>query len=468
MEPTTRLPHGPKGIPVLGSALAFMRDPLRFYQDVSRDYFGLAYARLGSVDLYIASDPALVETLLVGKHRDCVKDVITRELFPLVGNGLITNDGDSWRRQRKLSAPPFQPKHIIEYADVMVECSQRAFATYRHDEQRDFHRDIMALTLEIVGKTLLGFDPQSESERVAQAMEDAIPYFEERLFSLRGLLPRQLPSSAARRFRRAKRELDQVVRAVIARAQNDGSAESKYLLARLIRSRDEDGRGMTEQQVADEAITMLLAGHETTALAVMFCVYELSRNPDIARDVRSEIDTQLAGHPARNSDLPRLPLLDAVIREVLRLYPPAPVFGREVAVPLELGGYDIPRGATIGVSPYAMHRNPRYFPEPDRFHPQRWLSGSTDALPKFAYFPFGGGPRICIGQHFALMEAALILATLLQQVELEVPAGFRMELKPVITLRSRYGLPVRARRREPSEHQSPQRTGNSTQPEALG
>ena len=442
METTARLPHGPKGLPMLGSALAYMRDPLGFYQAISRDYFGLAHTRLGALHLYIASDPALVETLLVGKHRDCVKDLITRELFPLVGNGLVTNDGDSWRRQRKLSAPPFQPKHIVEYADVM------------------------ALTLEIVGKTLLGFDPQSESKRVAEAMEDALPYFEERLFSFRGLLPRALPSSAARRFRRAKRELDEVVRAVIARAQND-SAESTYLLARLVRAKDEDGHGMTDQQVADEAITMLLAGHETTALAVMFCVYELCRNPEIAHEVRSEVDTQLAGQPARNSDLPRMPLLDAVIREVLRLYPPAPIFGREVAVPIELGGYDIPRGATIGVSPYAMHRNPRYFPEPDRFRPQRWLDGSTDALPKFAYFPFGGGPRICIGQHFAMMEAALILATLLQSLEIEVHADFRLELAPIITLRSRHGLPVRVRQRAASVRENRQHAASATQAEPL-
>jgi cytochrome P450 len=262
----------------------------------------------------------------------------------------------------------------------------------------------------------------------------------------KALLPPSFPTRKLLKFRRGKRDLDAVVKAIITRCRNDG-AKGEYLLARLLRSRTEDGQEMPEQLLLDEAVTMLLAGHETTALTLMFAVYLLSSHPDEAARLRADIDTVLQGRPIAVEDLKQLPFLDAVVREALRLYPPAYAFGRETTAPFELGGYQIPVGSQIAVSPYGIHRNGRYFREPDRFRPERWLNGETDDLPRFAYLPFGGGHRVCIGSHFALLEIGVALASLLQQVELTVVPGFELKLDPVITLRSEHGMPVRVKRR---------------------
>lgn len=446
MFETEKLSNGPRGLPLLGSLLEMAKDPLAFHVRLVRDYQPLASFRLGPANYYAVTDPDVIEELLVGKHRDCVKDRVTRELYPLVGKGLLTSDGDPWRRQRKLSAPPFSPKNISAYADTMVDCARRAFAEYQDGQVRDFHVDIMAVTLEIVGKTLLGFDTNSDAERVARAMDDAIPYFEQRLFTIRGLLPKSLPLPTHVRFRRAKRDLDAVVNQIITRAREAGP-ESNHLLARLMHAHDETGQGMSQAQLADEALTMLLAGHETTALAIMFTVYALADHPAVADQLRAEVDKRLQGRPITRDDLTELPLLDAVLRETLRLYPTVPMFAREVASPIELGGFVVPRHAQVITSPYAIQRSPQFYTAPNAFRPERWLDGSTVSTPKFAYFPFGGGPRVCIGQHFALMEAKLVLATLIQQVVLSVPDDFIMDLSPVITLRSRNGLRVNVARR---------------------
>ena len=453
MQAEILVPPGPGGLPVVGSIAALFRDPLGFHQRLCRDYHGVVRVKVPGSAVYALTDPQLVETLLVGKHRECVKDLMTHELRPLVGRGMLTSDGDAWRRQRKLAAQHFAPRSMEQYADIMVADAREAFASYEEGELRDFHHDIMALTLKIVGKTLLGVDTEAETKRVAEALDSVIPYMEQRLFGFRGLLPASIPWASTRRFRRAKRDLDDLVSTIIRRAQR--LQEGDFLLARLIRARDESGSGMSDQVLADEAITMLLAGHETTALAVMFAVHSIATHPAVAALLRAELDEHVGERPLCYADAGRLPVLEAVVKETLRLYPPAPLVGRELAVPIEIGGYDLDRGVQIYMSPFAIQRDPRHYPEPDAFNPDRFLDGSTASLPKFAYFPFGGGPRVCIGQYFAMMEAKLILATLLQQVELIVQPGFKLELQPVVTLRSRYGLPVRVRRRRPGESVGP-------------
>lgn len=447
MQERIERPPGPRGYPLVGAALSVIKNPLRFYSQMTLDYGDISYARLGTAHFYMVNESSLIEEFLVGQHKDCVKDAVTRSLFPLVGQGLLTSDGELWKRQRKLASPSFSPKRITAYGDVMVHCAERAFAAFRDGETRDFHTDIMTLTLEIVGRTILGVNTREEGERISAVLEVTMNYLEERLYSLASLQPFDPPTPRKRRFTRAKAELDHIVRAIIAESRQSGD-QADHLLARLIHARTEDGEAMSEQQLLDEAVTMLLAGHETTALALMYAVYTLSRHPEAARRLREEIDRELGGRPATVADLPRLPFLDACARETLRLYPPAYAFGREVVSAFTLGGYTIPVGTQIATSPYGMQRNPRYFAQPEAFKPERWLDGSTRALPRFAYFPFGGGPRVCIGNHFAMMEIALVLATLAQQLELTVPPGFELALAPVITLRSRHGLPVRVRRRD--------------------
>jgi cytochrome P450 len=447
MSTALRLPPGPRRLPIVGSLPAFGRDPLRFLLDLGRNHGDVSYTRFVRTPLYMLNRPELIDEVLIGKHRDCIKDVGTRELIPLVGHGLLTSEGDAWRDQRKLAAPPLQPKRIASYAQTMVACATRELLAFKDGERRDLHEDMMRLTLEIVGKTLLGVDASSEAERIARILEVTMAYMDKQLRSVEGLLPLWVPTPSRYRFGKALAELDAIVYGMIARCKAQGP-NAENLLARLVHARDEDGKAMSDVQLRDEAVTMLLAGHETTALTLSFAVYLLSENEPVAVRLRAEIDGQLAERPARMEDLQKLPYLNAVVRETLRLYPPAYAIGREVLRDFELGGYLIPKGSQVMMCPYVVQRDPRLFAEPDRFNPERWLDPASDALPRFAYFPFGGGPRVCIGNHFAMMELALVLSVIVQQVELEVAPGFELEVDPIVTLRPAAGVPVIVHRRK--------------------
>jgi cytochrome P450 len=445
MSQGLRRPAGPRVFPLLGALPLIARDPLAFYSRMSCDFGPISYAPVVRSELYVVGGPELVDELLTVRHKSLIKDSITRALRPLVGDGLLTSEGELWKRQRKLSAPLFAPKRLLSYEQAMVDCAQRAFASFQHGQRRDFHVDSMAVTLEVVARTLLGISDPTQLAEVGQLVDTVLAYYAERLHSWGVLLPLDFPTPAYRRFVRAKRELDALVRGVIDHVRRQ-DADADHLLARLVRARSDDGQGMSEQQLLDEAVTMLLAGHETTALTLMFTVYLLSRHPPEAAKLQQEIDDVLGGRPVRVSDLEHMPVLDSVLRESLRLYPPAYVFAREATESFELGGHQLPAGAQILISPYAIQRNPRLWSQPTRFDPSRWLTGEARKLPRFAYLPFGGGNRICIGSHFAMQEAALLMATLLQQVALDVQPGFQLQLEPVVTLRSRSGLPVRVRR----------------------
>jgi cytochrome P450 len=413
-------------------------------------YGPIAYTRIGGTRMYMLGDPALIEETLLGRYRECVKDAGTREVIPLVGLGLLTSEGELWKRNRKLASPPLSPKRIANYADTMVECTERMCESFRDGEVRDIHVDMMALTLEVVGKTLLGFDARGEAERIARILDVSMIYFDKQLRTWQGLLPKWVLTRDRIAFRKVLVELDQIVYGIIDRCRKSDH-EAEHLLARLINARDEDGQAMSDTQLRDEAVTMLLAGHETTAIALSFAIYALSENPEIAQRLRDELDTKVSSRRLTLADLNALPYLDAVSKETLRLYPPAWAIGREVVTPFELGGYTLNPGAQIIMSPYTTQRDGRIFPEPERFKPERWLDGSTDDLPKFAYFPFGGGARVCIGNHFATMELKLLLGTLMQHVELKVLPGFKLKLEPIVTLRPKTGVKVRVHRKRAAE-----------------
>jgi cytochrome P450 len=440
-----RLPPGPKRRPLLGSLPELSRDPLGLLDDLAFHYGPIAYTTIGPSRLYLINEPELIEEALIGRARDCIKDPGTRELIPLVGHGLLTSEGELWRRQRKLASPALSPKRIAGYADTMVDCARRAFAELPEGE-RDVSADMMRLTLEIVSKTLLGVDARAEADRIAHVVDVAMVYFDKQLRTWRGILPKWIPTPDRIAFRKVLPELDAIIGAMIARCRA-GDAEADHLLARLVQARDEDGQPMSDAQVRDEAVTMLLAGHETTALTLSFAGLALARDPAAAQRARDEVDALLGARPATIADLPRLPFVEAVVKEALRLYPPAWIIGREVLRPFELGGYTLPAKVELVMSPYTMQRDPRFFHEPTRFAPERWLEPAIEALPRFAYFPFGGGPRVCIGNHFAMMEATLVLATLLQQLELSEANGYRLELAPVVTLRPAHGIRLRVARR---------------------
>jgi cytochrome P450 len=447
------------GLPLIGVAPAFVRDPLGFMLDLSRRYGDIASAQFGPRQMIWLNHPRLIEDVFVGQHRACIKDRTTREFRSFLGNGLLTSEGDFWRAQRKLAAPALQPKRIESYAATMVECTEAFAASLRDEEVRNIHSDIMELTLEIVGRTLLGFDTRRDAARVGAAVEDVIAYFDQRLFSPTGILLQYLHLPMRTRYERAVQALDEVVGRMVERARHDARAgRSDYLLAHLAAARGDDGQQMSDRQLRDEATTLLLAGHETTALTIIYALYLLSHDDAAQARLRAELEQLGAAAPTAN-DLARLPYLDAVVRESLRLFPPVWALSREVTKSFQLGGYTIPAGVEVSCSPYSLQRDPRFFREPDRFLPERWLDTARAAPPRFAYVPFGAGPRTCIGNHFAKLEASLVLAALLQQVKLQVVPGHQLELSPVITMRPKHGLPVIVRRLRPRGHPSARADG---------
>jgi len=441
-----RRPPGPRGWPLVGSSIAFLRAPLPFTLHLARDYGPITYVRFGPNPTYVLNEPELIEQVLLGRHRECVKDKYTRDLIPLTGQGLITSEGELWQRQRRLAAPALQPRRISDYAETMLRATQHICSRVIDGAVRDIRADFAELTLEIVSKTLLGADTRAQADRVGHALEAFMDFYERQYYSLEGLLPLWIPTRARSRMRSAIAGLDAVIGEVIARCRRD-SGDEAHLLARLVRSRGDDGAAMDERQLRDEAVTMLMAGHETTALALTFAVYLLASHPAVTARLRRELNAPLSAADGSLAGRSASPYLTAVIRESLRLYPPVYVIGREVVTPFELGGFALPTGSLLAISPYALHRDPRFFPEPERFMPERWLEAGAAALPKLAYIPFGGGPRVCIGNYFAMLEIGIVLGEFVKQFDFELLASFELRLKPLVTLRPEGRVPLRLRRR---------------------
>jgi cytochrome P450 len=298
---------------------------------------------------------------------------------------------------------------------------------------------MMRLTLEIVARTLFGASVEGQAERVGRAMDVVMKYWASPV----ALFPwlQWLPTPGNRRYRQAVRELNGIIADTIARRRGAGP-DGDDLLSRLLTERDEDGKQMTDQELRDEVVTLFLAGHETTALALSFCFYLLAQHPEAAARLCAELDEVLGERAPTVADVPRLRYTDWVVKESMRLYPPAPSIGREALNDCEIGGYHVPKGAQIALSQWVVHRDPRWYDDPEAFKPERWDNDLARRLPRCAYFPFGDGPRICIGNHFALMEAVLILATIARRCCLTLVPGYRLELLPSITLRPKRGMPM--------------------------
>jgi cytochrome P450 len=445
----------PKGRLLFGHLADFRADRLGFFTRCARTYGDVVPLRIMGRRLALFSHPDLIEQVLVTQASKFVKHFGLRMYMPILGNGLVTSEGEFWRRQRKLAAPAFQGTRIASYAPAMVDATARMLEQWPcngSDHVRDVHDDMMRLTLEIACRTLFGADACPEPARVGHAMHEGLQAIAVR-FGRPFPIPDWFPTPANLRLRRAMRTLDGIVGGVIARrrrlsdvaeGERDGDGD---LLAILLRARNDDGSAMSDAQLLDEVRTLFLAGHETTALALTYAIHLLSRSPDAQELLHAELSAVLGGRLPAHADLARLPYARKVIAESLRLYPPADVLGREAIADCTIGDVPVRKGQTIFMSPWVMHRDPRYFPDPDTFAPARWTDAFERALPRFAYFPFGGGPRYCIGQTFATAEAILLLATLCQQFAFAPDPTFSLELWPSITLRPRNGVRVRAQRR---------------------
>jgi cytochrome P450 len=412
---------------VVRSTASMLREPLEFITRISKEHGDVVKFRLAAREVYLFNHPDAIEDLVIG-HKDLlVKDWLTRELSLVVGQGLLISEGALWKKQRKMIQPGFHRERIAKYADVMVRYTLRAIEQWKDGETRDVHLELMRLALEIVAQTLFGVEVGEASHRLEQASS----VLTKRFSGIESKIPIGLPIPANRRARDAIAALDEITYGII-RARRE-SGDTGDLISMMLNAGDMDDR-----QLRDEAITLLVAGHETTAVSLGWSLYVLSRHPEIAAKLRAELDAVLDGRPATAEDVPKLRYTDWCVRESMRLYPPAWAIGREALEPMKIAGVPVKKGAQLWAAQWVVHRDPRWFPQPNAFRPERWENIS---IPKHAYFPFGGGPRICIGNAFAMMEMVLVLATIMQRFEFESVRDVRVV--PSVTLRPKGGLPLR-------------------------
>jgi cytochrome P450 len=445
MPTSTARPPGPPGTPIRGNLDAFTGRRLDFFLEVARQYGDLASFRLGPKRVFLASHPDLVERVLVTDARHYIKHFGARMYKPVLGNGLVTSEGDFWLRQRRLSQPAFSKNRVLSYAPVMAEAADRMLATWADGKEVDIHYEFSSLTSAIALKTLFDLDDAGDRKRFTDTLRRAFDLMSARFRQL-VRVPLWVPTPANVRLRRAARELFRVVDGFIA-AGRARPHPGDDLLSRLLAARDEDGSQMTADQLRDEAMTLYLAGHETTAITLTWSWFLLARHPHVEEKLAAEWRAVLGGRTPTADDLGKLPYTDAVITESMRVYPPVYLIGREATTDLELGGYRVKKGCTVFMSQWVSHRDPRYFPDPEAFRPERWLDGLAKRLPKYAYYPFGGGPRVCIGNTFALTEAAILLAAIGQRYRFTVSLDGPPKLNPQITLLPKDGMPAVLRRR---------------------
>ncbi|HEV2299168.1 MAG TPA: cytochrome P450 [Candidatus Acidoferrales bacterium] len=452
MSPRPTRPPGPRGLPLVGIALQVRKGGLAVLAQAARDYGDVVHIPLAfGQSRILINHPDLVEQVLVLQHNKFQKTALARAATEkLLGNGLLNSEGEFWRRQRRLAQPAFQKSRVNEYAATMIEHALAHADKWREGEEREMSEEMSRLACGVAVKTLFGVDVGPEADRIGENLTFLMRFQMDRLRSpIR--LPQNFPTPKQRRAQAAFDFLDAYVYRIIAERRARGG-DGTDLLSRLIAAMDEDGSQMTPQQLRDETMTLFLAGHETTALTLAWTWYLLARNPSAESRLHEELTRFIGTRSVRPEDLESLPYLDAVIREALRLYPPAYVIGRLAIEPVELGGYSFPAGTTILMSPWILHRDPRYFAEPDSFCPERWLDGLAARLPSHAYFPFGGGPRRCIGQGFAMMEAALVTATLARCFHFELSSGQPVEPEPLVTLRPHGGIRMKIHRRVEVAH----------------
>lgn len=450
-------PPGPKGTLIMGNITQFSEDEPNFLLENIKQYGDIVYFRLAHLHTYLLGHPDLIREVLVTQRDNFAKAPLDRRILgKFLGNGLLTSDGNFHKRQRRLAQPAFHSQRIQGYAEVMVDYTEQVMAKWEDGAVIDVADEMMHLTMLIVSKTLFDADGITGNGKTAATIGNAMHDLQavsnrdyQRGFSLPGWIP-----TADNRLRnQAKANFSEVMEQIIAErrqtAVNGQVTDTGDLLSMLMLAVDEDGEFMDDRQLRDEVATLFAAGHETTSNAMSWTWYLLSQHPEVETRLHEELDTVLAGRQPTLAELPNLPYALKIIKESMRLYPPAWILNGRIALEdTELNGYTIPKGSTIFISPYAMHRLPHYFAEPEGFKPERFTPEFEKSLPKFAYMPFGGGTRVCIGNSFAMMEAHLILAAIAQRFRLELATTEPITYKAQITLTPENGIPMQVVERE--------------------
>jgi cytochrome P450 len=437
-------------VPFFGSLLDLRRDRLKFFLDAAATYGDVVRLQFG---------PSHRRTVHLLRHPDHIKHVLVdaadgydkhtpgiRLLKQVLGQGLLTSQGALWRSQRRLMQPAFHKQRIAAFGETMTRAGDELVDAWlrrpRPDAPVDLHREMMHVTLRIVTETLLGTDMPLDTKLVAEAIDVLLEEFRTGVARIIEI-PRSVPTRRNRRFLWAVSSLDREVGRIIDVRRKSG-AQGSDLLSMLMAAQDpETGAAMDDRQLRDEVMTMFVAGHETTATALGWTFYLLSTHPNTRRRLRAEIDTVLAGRRPTIADLPALDLTGRVLQESMRLYPPAWITARHTSAGDVIGGYEIPADSLVLMSPYLTHRHPSYWENPEGFDPERFASNALARMPRFAYFPFGGGGRLCIGSTFATVEATLLLATILRRVRLDLEPGQIITPAPGVTLRPRDGIRMR-------------------------
>jgi cytochrome P450 len=445
--PVVEMPPGPKGAPVIGSLLDLRRNPVNFLMRAAKEYGDIVYFKLGTQDVFLVNDPEIIKDILVTNSKNFIKSRGLQMAKSVLGEGLLTSEGDFHRRQRRLAQPAFHRQRIAGYADVMVKDGARLRARWQEGETLNIAEEMMQVTLAIVAKTLFAADVESEAKDIGQSLTAIMKLFDRVTLPFPQLI-NKLPLPSNFRFVKALQRLDDTIYRIINERRKSGEDRGD-LLSMLLMAQDEegDGTGMTDKQVRDECMTLFLAGHETTANALTWTWYLLSEHPEIEAKFHAEIDRLLGGRLPSFEDVPKLKYTTMVFAESMRLYPPAWTLGRQVLSDYPLDRFVARKGAIILMSPYVMQHTERYFPEPFKFDPERWTEAAQATRPKFSYFPFGGGSRLCIGEPFAWTEGALLLATIAQHWQMRLVEGHPVEPRPIVTLRPKYGMKMTLQKR---------------------
>lgn len=420
-------------------------DLLDFFSRCEREYGPIVRLRVYGYSFYLVSAPELLQDILISQHANFLKPAGLQAVKPMFGEGLLTAEGEHWRTQRKLIQPAFRRECLNRYSLIVASGARSLVDSWSEGQHRDIYVEMHTLTLDIVARALFGTDVRTGRSIVTTGTKA----IQEHFLSWRrhyAPLPPWLPVPSHLKVWRAVRALDTMMYRLVDSRQASSEPEED-LLTSLIRAHDDDGTRMSRTMIRDEMVTLFLAGHETTAVSLVWAWYLLALHPIVAAKLRAELDGVLGARAPAVDDLPELVYLDQVLKEVMRLYPSTYNIGRIAKSDCNVGGYSLKAGRNIIMCQWAVHRSSRYYDSPEEFCPERWEPARASQIPKFAYFPFGAGPRTCIGAQFAMMEAKMILATVAQRYELDLEPGQEVRVDAALTLRPANGLPMRLRRR---------------------
>lgn len=452
MTPLSTIP-GPRALPIVGNAIEFSRDPLKYVVDLVATHGDFARFKVALDDWVVVNDPESIDRVLVREAKKYLKPKVNKRIFRIfLGEGLLSIDGERWRRQHKMIRPAFHRQRIENYGRVMVDYTHDLIDGWQAGERTDVSADMTAVTLRIVAQTLFDADVVSDAPTVGEAMvtinEVLCAHINKPI-----PVPRWWPSAANRKKIAAIEAVEAIVRRIIAERRSDG-IDRGDLLSMLVFAQTEDGEGMTDRELRDEAMTLFFAGHETTAHALTWMCYLLARHPDVRDRLRAELREVVGDRRLQVSDLESLPYLDKVVKESMRLLPSVWTFMRETGEEVTLGPHTLPPGVAIFICPFITHRDSRWFADPERFDPERFTPDGEKAIPRGAYIPFSAGPRVCLGKAFAMMEARLVLGTLVQRADLELDEGYEPELLAELSLHPAGGLPMTVRPRPPERERA--------------